>query len=423
MMKIAFCIPTYNRPKIIEEFLKNKIDSYINNNMDVYFYDSSENNETHNVIQKYNKKCWYIKLDSSIHANSKVYKMFQKYGLEKQYDYIWLCGDSLCYSQNALKNILNILHDRLDLLQISNGCVGESKEYTYNSAKEYFNEWGWLSTLFGAVILNSNTMLADVDWNYYETKYNRTGYICFNHVGFYYEQLLKLKRNPIIKCIDINSQDILYSPQKKRQGWYMNYYEVWAEEWINVIESLPAYYDEYKAKVIKDHQIKTGRDNEFQFIIMRKNGILNKQVFDKYSERIQKLFDFPIEQIREIAYMSDDSCNSWLGEKVDTYISKFNNDKIYIYGAGRIASKYVDFFRNHNINVDGVIVTQKMNDEFMGIPVYSLDDIASIKNDSFKIVLALNEANRTQVLELLQKKQLSSFSSFDEEIDSLIRLD
>lgn len=423
MMKIAFCIPTYNRPQIIEDFLKNKIDAYINNNIDVYFYDSSESNDTADIIRNSGKKCWYLKLDSSIHANEKVYKMFQQYGLQCHYDYIWLCGDSLCYSENAIKEIVKVLYNGLDLLQISNGCVGESKVYKFDSAKDYFNEWGWLSTLFGAVILNVNTMLANVDWNYYEEKYVKKGYICFNHVGLYFEQLLKLKGKPEIWCIDINSRDILYSHQKKRQGWYMKYFEVWAEDWINVINSLPCYYDAYKAKVIKDHQSKTGRDNEFQFIIMRKNEILNENIFNKYREQILKLFNFPIEKIEKIACLTFDECNIWLDNKIENYVKILDDKTVYIYGAGRISGKYVDFFRKNKVKISGIIVTKKTTSEFMDMPVFSLDDIHYIRSGNFMIIPALNDVNRTQVYELLKERGLDSFVYFDNDIDALIRLD
>ena len=52
-MNIAIVIPTKNRAETGEDTLGKGIDTYAKHGIDVYYYDSSTNDDTHKVVQKY----------------------------------------------------------------------------------------------------------------------------------------------------------------------------------------------------------------------------------------------------------------------------------------------------------------------------------------------------------------------------------
>lgn len=50
---LAFCIPTYNRNAIVEEFLEQFASIFYQLGIDIFFYDSSESNATELVVKKW----------------------------------------------------------------------------------------------------------------------------------------------------------------------------------------------------------------------------------------------------------------------------------------------------------------------------------------------------------------------------------
>ena len=90
MKKIAVCVATYNRANIVDDVLKNSIYHYHGCGIDVYYYDSSEGNETELVIKKYQKagfdNLYYVRVPSEEGVEQKLLRIFKGEGLEKEYD-------------------------------------------------------------------------------------------------------------------------------------------------------------------------------------------------------------------------------------------------------------------------------------------------------------------------------------------------
>ena len=86
-IKLAICIPTYNRPEVIQELVEKIAPRYWQYGFDLYIYDSSENEQTEMVVQTWiNKytKLHYVKVDSKIHSNLKVYNIFKERSEERR---------------------------------------------------------------------------------------------------------------------------------------------------------------------------------------------------------------------------------------------------------------------------------------------------------------------------------------------------
>ena len=70
--KLAFCIPTYNRCTMVKEFLEQFASLFYQLRINIFFYDSSEDNVTELVVKKWKKvyeNIDYIHTPSDWHAN------------------------------------------------------------------------------------------------------------------------------------------------------------------------------------------------------------------------------------------------------------------------------------------------------------------------------------------------------------------
>ena len=76
-MRLAICIPTYNNSELVEELLIRCGDIYKRKSFDVYIYDSSENEETKVVVNRFQKKynnLFYTAIKSSRSEERRVGK-------------------------------------------------------------------------------------------------------------------------------------------------------------------------------------------------------------------------------------------------------------------------------------------------------------------------------------------------------------
>lgn len=91
------------------------------------------------------------------------------------------------------------------------------------------------------------------------------------------------------------------------------------------------------------------------------------------------------------------------------------NEKIYIYGAGKKAKDCLCLLHNLRLQVQGAIVSDKsLNpDEFMGIKVYSIDEIKI--NSSIGIIIAVGKANLASVEGVLRKRDIFNYIYFADE--------
>lgn len=80
-------------------------------------------------------------------------------------------------------------------------------------------------------------------------------------------------------------------------------------------------------------------------------------------------------------------------------------DRLFVYGAGRYGSAIVHYLRLSNINIVGVVVSNKKNnpDELFGVRVMTLDEVGN-KLDGANLVLALSDKYQSQVIDNLNDK-------------------
>ena len=188
-LTMAVCIPTYERRDIVEDFLNNCYDAYTAAGIDLYFYDSSIGDETQSLIQDWLPKgrLYYVRMPSDMHPNTKAYRIFQGYGLEKAYDFVLLSSDALQYSSEGIQKIMQSLSLAFDMISIECSNKKEDASRVFTNRDEYMVCCVYHLATFGRVVLNTHTMTNNVDWKQYEARYLSEPFIPWSHVSLYYK--------------------------------------------------------------------------------------------------------------------------------------------------------------------------------------------------------------------------------------------
>ncbi|MFV0238795.1 MAG: hypothetical protein ACK5H4_01975 [Lacrimispora sphenoides] len=428
-IKIAICIPTYNRSQIIKEFLDRCLMDYVSFGIDIYIYDSSTNDETKDVVRLWRDQLnglYYIRVPSCLHANIKVFKIFQQQGFRKPYDFIWVCGDSLRFSKKALSYVLKNAAFEYDMIEVNANDAGKLGRRVYDDHNDYFRDCAWHLTLFGAVILNVKTMLSDVDWNDYELRYSSKEFINFSHVSFYFN---KLASKECFKALHLSLNPSFFeiSALKEKSGWYDEMFYVMCHGWVQTIKALP---DCYKDK--KEAMVNHGKYTIFKalnLLKLREDGYFNMSIYKQYRCVWKEVCDIPIIKLYMIASMPVFA--SRYVRKTLRYLKTFKGrmhlkiflkryPKIIIYGAGKKALRYGKHFNEENIPYSGYCVTESSDNDskLLGHPVYRLKDIEESLS-YFGIVLALNPDNAKEVIEILKARGLKENVFYNDNLYSI----
>lgn len=425
-IKIAVCIPTFNRSQIVNEFLIKCSEDYMNYGLDIYIYDSSTNNETEDIVKLWMEKLdclYYNRVPSCLHANMKVFKIFQQQGLRIPYDFIWVCGDSLRFNREALSSILPNIIPKYDMIEVNGIDVENLGTMVYDDCNKYFRDCAWHLTLFGAVILNTKTMLSGVDWKYYESKYSTGEFINFSHVSFYFNKLASMKSFRALH-LSLNPYLSTSSALKENSGWYKETFHVICCGWVNTIKNLPSCYKDKKDAMIKFGKY-TMLDTK-NLLKLREDGHFDINIYKQYRLVWKEVCDIPIIKIYLISMMP--VLMSRYVQNIMKYFKTFKSRKhlykflklyseIIIYGAGKKALKYGKYFSEEKILYKGYCVTElgNNNSEILGHPVYGLADIEESLNN-VGIVLALNPINAEEVIQMLQSKGLKKNVFYDNDL-------
>jgi len=429
---LAVFIPTYNRAMVIKELLEKYLPIYIKFGIDLYIYDSSEDNDTQRVANHFQSdfnNLYYIRFPSDMHSNIKVYKIYQKYCWAKHYDYVWMCQDALRFSEEIITKVIdNSIIDEYDIL-VTFLESDDASEPVYSEIKDFFVRYAWKLTLYGSCVLRTRTMLEGVNWDYLIGKYCVPDKINFSHICFYFEQITGIK-NFKAKDIHTNSSLVRVSGKKIIPGWYEDTFKIWLDYCSSAINALPDVY-ENKVSAIRNYGIKS---TNFNLLKLRKDGLLNKEVYLKYKRKWAQYSGSPtvvlylytklpisvvvvydaLRKLGLIQFISHLLKRRASLKRMRRFCKE--HDKVYIYGAGMVAERYMEFLRKMRITLQGLIVTdttQQNNEHIAGFPII---DLATLQDkDNAGIILGLNPDNANEVKQYLAEKKFSG-GVFDEYI-------
>lgn len=409
--KLAVCIPTYNRPEVMDEFFETAVHRYLDYGFDIYIYDSSEGKQTEVVLEKW-KQCYkrvhYVRVSSKIHSNRKVYDIFREFGEKNEYDYLWVCSDSIRWNNQTLETISNELNKGYDLIIPNYRDVERIGTREYLDKNELFLDCAWHMTLYGAVIIKVSTMLQEVDWDMLINKYMVPECINHSHVAFYFEKLCTMD---CFSAIHISFQEnaLIASSLKKNSGWKKETFYVWCTCFPEMIQRLPECYQN-KKRVIKKSGVNSKILSYPNIRQLRMEGIFDNSIYEHYKKEWPHLTNVPRLLLwclaylpkRVIKYLDLDTIRTQIKLKIlKKRIKNFchNFDDIYIYGAGIKAKRYTQYLDEMEIPFKAYLITNPTDN----IRTLNGHDVIAyqkglIEGKRAGILLALNEGNTKDVL-------------------------
>lgn len=423
-MKLAICIPTYNRPEVIREFVEKHVNRYMQHHFDTIVYDSSENHQTEEIVKAAMAQCpslFYARVDSSIHSNMKVYNIFKEFGYALKYDYLWVCGDAVSWSDLVLNSVCKCLIQEYDVIIPNHHDVEKLGTKEYNDKNEFFLDCAWQMTYYGTTILKVSSMLTGVDWDSLIKKYMVPECINHSHVAFYFEKLNIMKQWKAIH-LSFSEKDIIVSALKKSSGWQKETFYVWCYCWPEMIYRLPVEYPiSDKRKVIKKNGFNSNILAYPNLKILRRDRVLTKEIYREYKKEWHNLTSVPRLAIWFLATIPPEWVflnwaylkEIWLRRRIKKFCSQF--DRVYIYGAGIKAKRYTNYLNEMDIKFEGYLVSNESNNETsIGNNKVLRFSNELVREGRTGILLALNKRNGKEVLEnnLHNVKKRAIFKEF-----------
>lgn len=278
---VAIGVVTYNHPEIVAHVLENCCKVYKACHLDVYYYDSSEGNETENVVTEYIRAGYdnfhYLRLQAGLGSAEKAALFFSGYGIEQKYDYFWLMKDRvMCESSTIMQVYLVASLDKPDIILINNyGDHETSSSESISDATEFYRKWGWEVTSMDTTLCRTDTILKDYDPPKEQIPESDPIFY-FLHFDMVFRRLAALE-NPEIKVLSEPNIRLL-SSDKGAPGWMKQLFTIWVDRWMQINESLPDCYNAYKADVIRGKALPREMQTEEGLRWLCEAGALRKEL-------------------------------------------------------------------------------------------------------------------------------------------------
>lgn len=294
-------------------------------------------------------------------VDCKVYHMNKNWG----HMVFWECG----LFDEIINSSYYIVTDP-DVLPVAD-CPSDYVEHFYNVIQKYdVNKVGFALDLTDLPVENRNRM--DI----------------VRFESFYYDNVISL--NPLLYDAMIDTTFALYKP-----GIMNDFYRGIRTGKPYIAKHLGWYFD---SEDLSDEQKSyLNKDGGFG------NSFLKQEVIDNNNLLIaSRLYN--------------------RNEIVDKYkrkiYSEFSVDfsKIYVYGAGEIGKKVIRILEECNIQITGVVVTEKRQNNEVVFNKYKLLDIkelSCIYDEQVGIILAVSVKNQMEILPELYRKKIKNICSIE----------
>ena len=276
---IEIAISTYNRDQILKSWINDNYKQCSELGISLSVYDSSTNDETEKLINDLNKNSFpgikYVRKDSSIRVDEKVLQSI----LESSADYVWPLGDSISINFTDVKNkVIPFLERDYDFVCVFGSTKLDNDGTSYTLPINFFSDCFWHATWLGGLIFNKRVFLPLMDRETYDSmlcKYNRND--GFSYLGIFFELIADRKIQAAFTVIKTDGT----IGRNKVQGWLKRYMEVWCDNLIYFVDSIPEYYNAQKDKVLKETWQILDLDSIWSYKA-RLAGGLNKEIYEHY---------------------------------------------------------------------------------------------------------------------------------------------
>lgn len=301
--ELCILIPTMNRPSCMKELLKAAIPSVNETGVDVYVYDTSSNDDTKQLVDKYNQEVnghfLYYKHENYPDRTTdlKVINAFRR--LEDAYKYVWLSGDGCILKiTDMLKLIQKYLDQEYDVIHFTGEDeLGKTPVEVYDRPEKLFADHGPYMTYYSATILSS-AFIKQIPWEKFGKEYRNSGFL-------FWKGMFEGLADGNHKMAVVHRRHLIVNPYKKRNSSYGSgkFLRFWVRNWSKVVTSLPSCYDAYKEKV----SIGVGERQRFyemaNLIRLRRTGNLNKKLFEEYKDEFVRVTNVSLKKIYFVVIM------------------------------------------------------------------------------------------------------------------------
>lgn len=303
--RMVVCIPTYEHPEVVQEVLENCAETYHRYGLDVYYYDSSRDTRTRDVIEAYQKKgydnLYYIQVDPEMPVPEKLEHVLMMKDIPKEYTYMWYLRDRCWCEEKTLKLIYKAMEQPHDLIFMDVGHPDTPHELSISrNANEFYHSCGNYATSMDTAIYNVKAMLKDdVNMADFHARHGiyKDGFL---HFLLIFEQLAQ-KTNPDI-CLLGGKNVVIYHSHKGNSGWGEKRILIWGTYWIQANESLPGCYTK-KEEVIKRTASMPWLLGDINALIeLHDKGILTPEYYEEVKEFWERVSNIPLGTLRQIAY-------------------------------------------------------------------------------------------------------------------------
>jgi len=281
---LSIAIPSFNRPEILRRSLSLVIDELLNHSVGIYVSDDSDNEEVSNMIKE----------SFPDYKNIFYYQNYPSLGHDKNFiktlnlpssEYIWLLGDSVGISPNAIEQILKVIRKHNpEILAVNyrDRITGGSKEYKsmfHKDPKEVFNLFAWHLTQTGVTIYSKKAIKY---LNKLEIENKKA--ICSNNFPQISLIFNFLSTNCSFYWVNSN---LIYSSGTSQSYWQKETLNTFITDWEQAISDLPEVYDlSLKQKVIKEHSKKTNIFSAKNLLKIRSKGAFDKDSLKKFRSKL-----------------------------------------------------------------------------------------------------------------------------------------
>lgn len=278
--RLAITIPTYNRADFLDFSLEVHIPIMQAHSIPIYISDNASTDHTKEVVEKWQQVYPYIyyhRNDENLGAD-KNFEIALKLPTS---DYVWLLGDSMFLERKDFTCLYEKLLCSLSAVVINdNFRVKNVPTKIFSDHNKLLSEIGWHMTQMSSLIFSRYILEKNNYDKYYNTNFIQTGIL--------FEGLSGLDGFEVLWLSDVNLKNI-HIPRIKKNSWESKSFEIWLNDWLLFVFSLPKIYTvESKIKAIVDHNKKTNVFGLKNLIRLRRKGYfsLDKIRNNKYCLRM-----------------------------------------------------------------------------------------------------------------------------------------
>ncbi len=293
---IAVQMCTHNHPDIVREILEQSADDYKECGVDIYYFDSSTNDETERIVKEYIAKgydnLYYVSVPE-MEVHDKIDKFFAGEYLIKHYRYYWPSKDRYSLKRKALEDVVYAASRGYDAIFVLGAKMIKSE---YDSPLELYRDYGLWVTSVNTTLYNSETLLKGFEGKTFDV--DRSNHMFhFSHFNYFFERILLCA--PKIKAVDVSGNEVMLFVEKADS---VDFVKVWKDRWIEANDALPDYYNQYKDYVIKSAQnLDFMLGNRSKLVELYTNGVLTEENLPLFFDKWERLSDVPKEVLKSIA--------------------------------------------------------------------------------------------------------------------------